>query len=479
MDLQIKLHPKGLLVCSVTEALERLGFFAVQSILILYLIQYLKLSDKQAYYLYTAISGLSYASPVIGGILADKILNFKKAVFLGLCLFVLGYFLLISHNTRLVFTAFALQIVGNGFVKGNITSLLGRQYKDNDIRRDSGFTLFYLGMNVGQILGPILSSVALKYYGFSAAFVVCSISSLTSLLIFYLGKGSFQDDIKTSNKESKAFSFLVFYALLVVVTIVIGALLIYPVIINFSIAIISLLSLLYLVYMAIMAENKTDMKKLFVIMILFIFSALFWALFMQTFTSLLLFANRNVDLSFFGILLPTPILISFQAVALVILAPFFSLLWLKLGNGKWQPSFGLKFSYGFLFLALAYMTIVLAIHFFSVNSRINVGWVLIAFALLAVAELFLSAIGLSAISRLAPKKHLGMIMGFWFLTISAGFELGNKLDVLAYVPHTITLASKMLLIYKGAFFDFMIIAAVLFIASFLIVPTLKKMSLED
>jgi POT family proton-dependent oligopeptide transporter len=212
------------------------------------------------------------------------------------------------------------------------------------------------------------------------------------------------------------------------------------------------------------------------IIMLFIFSALFWALFMQTFTSLLLFTKRNVDMFFFGMTFPAPTLVAFQGVFLVLLAPLFSILWLRLGNSRWQPSFGLKFSYGFLFLTLGYLTLVIATHYFSVDSRINASWILLTCLLLAIAELCLSAIGLSAISNLAPKKHLGMLMGFWFLTISVGIELANKLDVLAYVPANVIQISKTLAIYEKAFFDFMIISLAVFVVSFLLVPVIKKMS---
>jgi POT family proton-dependent oligopeptide transporter len=476
MDLRKIRHPKGLFICSVTEAWERLGFFAVQSILILYFVQFLKLDDKQAYYLYTAITGLLYASPVVGGYLADKILNFKRAVLLGLCLFAAGYFLLNTHSSRLIFIAFALQIAGNGFVKGNITSLLGQQYESNDIRRDSGFTLFYFAINIGQIIGPLLVAVALKLYGFSTAFTVSGISVVFSLIIFYWGKSYLLSDFEKKSKEHKTFPFFAFFIIAVAVIILLSLLLSYPALVNFLILIIALLSLIYLIYIAVSSESKTDRNKMLTIIMLFIFSALFWALFMQTFTSLLLFTKRNVDMFFFGMTFPAPTLVAFQGVFLVLLAPLFSILWLRLGNSRWQPSFGLKFSYGFLFLTLGYLTLVIATHYFSVDSRINASWILLTCLLLAIAELCLSAIGLSAISNLAPKKHLGMLMGFWFLTISVGIELANKLDVLAYVPANVIQISKTLAIYEKAFFDFMIISLAVFVVSFLLVPVIKKMS---
>lgn len=212
------------------------------------------------------------------------------------------------------------------------------------------------------------------------------------------------------------------------------------------------------------------------ILMIFIFSVLYWALFMQTFTSLLLFTKRNVDHYFLGIKMLPPLLVAIQGLAIVIIAPFLSKLWLKLGDSRWQPSHGLKLAYGFFFVLLAYLSVVIAIHFFSDAGKINMFWVILSFVLLAISELCFSAIGLSAISKLAPKKHLGLIMGLWFLTISAGLVLANHLADIASVNKNVTSATKTLSVYYSAFVDFSLMSLFVFVVCILLVPTLKKLS---
>lgn len=235
-------QPVGLYVCTATEVWERLGFFLVQSILVLFLLQHLKLSDSSSYALYTAITSLIYASPVIGGFVADKFLGFARSIKFGIILFIFGYLLLCFKQPFFIYLAFALQVVANGFVKGNITGLLGRQYQDKDIRRDSGFTFLYFGINVGQVLGPFLASFVFYDYGFAVTFSLSAISLIFCFLTFYVGKKYLKSESEINLPCCAGLGVVSIYCLAILLVFVIAFLLRYPLLINFSVVVFSLLS---------------------------------------------------------------------------------------------------------------------------------------------------------------------------------------------------------------------------------------------
>lgn len=476
MDETRKLkQPSGLYVCTITEIWERLGFFLVQSILVLFLLQYLGLSDASTYGLYTAITSLLYASPVVGGLIADKFLGFERSIILGIILYFFGYMLLLNQNHFVLYLAFSLQVAGNGFVKGNITGLLGRQYRDKDLRRDSGFTLLYFGINIGQVIGPFIASFVIYDYGFRAAFSVSAVSLLLCLLTFYIGRRYLLNG-KSPARQVGVLQQWVIYVLTVLVVLLLALLLSHPVIINGAIVIFSLFSFLYLLQLAFGLSEKQARNRMLAILIIFVFSVLYWGLFMQTFTSLLLFAKRNVSGTFFAMQVQPPLLVAIQGLAIVVIAPFLSRLWLRLGESRWQPSHGMKLAYGFLFVLLAYLCVAIAIQFFSHAAKINVAWVVAAFVLLAISELCFSAIGLSAVSKLAPQKSLGTIMGLWFLTISLGLVFANRLADMASVGKEWLSAAQTLPVYYSAFVNFSVISLVVFIICLLMVPRLKSLS---
>lgn len=474
-DLSNVKHPRGLYVCTGTEVWERLGFFLVQSILILYLVNSLKLSDSSAYSLFTAITGLLYASPVIGGLLADKWLGFERAITFGIVLYIVGYFLLLSSKQSVVYIAFSLQIMANGLVKGNITSLLGRQYQENDMRRDSGFTFLYFGINVGQIIGPLLASLLIYHYQYRMAFIVSGFSLILCLLTFRMGLKYLKQHSKPIVRNNRSKNNMV-YVLPLFIVVFLAFSLKYFVAINVVIVIFSLFSFLYLIYRAFEMNDKAARNRILAILVIFVFSVLYWGLFMQSFTSLLLFAERDATTLFLGMHVNSPFLISAQGVAIVVIAPFLSRLWLKLANSRYQPSHGMKLAYGFLFLTFAYALITLAIHFFSHSDKVNIAWVIATFTLLAISELCFSAIGLSAISKLSPANNLGLVMGLWFMTISAGLVFANMLARMAVLTTKVNASSETLPVYLSAFKNFAFISFVIFILSFLFVPVLKKLS---
>lgn len=477
MDNSLK-QPIGLYIFSLTELWERFGFYAIQVTLVLYLVHQLHFSDKHAYSVYTAFTSLLYAGPVLGGILADRFITLKQAILLGIVFFIVGYFMLMLHYKGAIYFAFSVLIGGNSYMKANITAILGTVYHENDIRRDSGFTIFYLIMNIGQVLGPICAAIAIKYYGYDSAFFISGVSLILCLFVFILGmrylekKGFINRHNITAKGSKKHLSITIVGS--AILLIVLAEILHKPYLIDGLILVFCVLAILYLIYSAIQISNREERFKLFSLIILFVFSAFYWGLWMQEFTSMTLFIDRDVNRYIFGWRMPTEMILAIEGLGIIIFGPLLAKLWMVLGDSKYQPSFPMKFAYGFLFTGFCFSLIVLAIKFDSGSNGISLWWIIISFIFLAIGELCLSAIGLSAVTVLSPKNMVSTMMGFWFLSISAGLVITDKLANLSASNVYKGVATPG--IYYHTFFECMILSFLFFIILVISSPFLKKIS---
>ena len=474
MGLNKGRQPEGLLICSVFELWERLGFYVVQSSLVIFLVNQLKFNDIKAYSLYAAFTGLLYAGPVLGGFLADNFLNLNRSIFLGIIFYIAGYLALSFHSGFVFYVAFGLLIAGNSFVKSNISTLVGALYQDNDLRRDAGFTLFYFGMNIGQVIGPLAAAFAIKYSGFSSAFLIAALSLVFSLISFAYGQRYFtpeklSEDVVSCSASKQQRNII--YACSVVVVFALAILLPYSHALNIGMIALSVLALVYLLYCGMKIPLAEDRFRLFSLIILFVFSAIYWGIWMQVFTSLTLFAERNVHRVFLGFKMPVEVLASIESVGIILFAPLLAKIWLSLGNSRWQPGFAMKFAYGFLFCAFAFALLVLALAF-SPSGAIALFWLVASMFLMAISELCLSAIGLSAVTVLSPKSMRSTMMGFWFVTIAAGLMIANKLaDMSVISKHAGAHASA--LAYTAAFTDYAVLSFVMFVVLLCLSPVIN------
>ena len=455
-------QPRALIVLFFTEMWERFSYYGMRALLVLYLIQQLfqnlETSKTVAYGIFAAYGSLVYASPFIGGLIADKFLGHRKAVIWGAIMMAIGHFLMAIENEMFLYLALSFLIVGNGFFKPNMPIILSGLYEENDPRRDGGFTIYYMSVNLGAFFSPILCGIVGETYGWHYGFTIAGIGMLAGLFIF-LKFGHIIDYHENINaetgeksleyrplggvpdKESLAQKFcglskeIWIYALCVISTFGIALLVQHYEIMSYVIFPLSLAILGFIFVIALRSE-KVERDRLFVILILLLFITLFWTFFEQAGSSLTLYASENVNRNFFGSVIPASLFQSVNPMFILIFASPLSILWMQLAQRKKEPSTPIKFAMGILLLSIGFLLLGLAPRFLSFetivenNTMLKIAAVPAIFLVLSymfqtLGELCLSPIGLSMVSRLAPPKIVGMVIGAWYLSSSLAFQVGG------------------------------------------------------
>jgi proton-dependent oligopeptide transporter, POT family len=396
-------HPKGLYVLFFTEMWERFSYYGMRGLLILYLTKAvieggLGFNDKSAGLIYGIYTGLVYLTPVIGGWIADRFIGQRKAILIGGLLMALGQFLLASQLNLFVFyLGLAGLIIGNGFFKPNISTLVGRLYKQGDSRRDSAFTIFYMGINLGAFLAPLIcgyfaedlfskkiiqpdGTIKIVEYAFQYGFLAAGIGMVLGQLIFnllapkYLGDIGCQPAHKLEGNtiENKPLS-------------------------------------------------KAEKDRVTVILVLACFMVFFWAGFEQAGSSMSLYTDRYINRVVGGWEIPTSWFQSVNPLFIVLLAPIFTFLWTRLGNRGKEPSVTVKMGLGMVLLGLGFLLMVGAVIQRGGDNapdiyKASLLWLLGAYLIHTMGELCLSPVGLSMVTKLAPVKLASLLMGVWFLS---------------------------------------------------------------
>ncbi len=472
-------QPKGLYLLFFTELWERFGFYMVQTILVLYLTKGLSYSDHSAYLLYGAFTSMLYLSPVVGGYVADRYIGFRQSIRLGAILFFLGYFLMSFPSESSLFFGLSLVIIGNGFFKPTVSGLVGALYTQDDPRRDGGFTLFYMGINIGSLIPPIFAGTLVAAYTWGSGFLVAALGMIISFITFASGQKSLSHHGEIPEKspllKSKPFRNLFYILLLIAICVSIGVLdliLLHPTQAN-VILVISSLATIVGILLTLFNQQPSQRKKMIACLILIILSVGFWAVYNQTFTSLMLFADRNMSKDLLGFQIDAEFTQFFNPFFIILLSPILSHLWVKLDQVNKNPSTPLKFALGILFMAVGFLSLAQGV-LFSGSGLASPWWLILSYFLQTCGELLISPIGLAMVTRLSPPHLVGMMMGVWFLTQSAAFAIGGGLATLSDVPKQITgLAS--LDIYSHAFFIYGSISLALAFIAFLLIPYLNRL----
>ncbi len=423
-------HPRGLLYLFFAELWERFSFYGMRALLVLYMTKQLLFSDKMSFGIYATYMSLVYVTPLIGGMLADAILGFRKAIILGGILMALGHFFLTFETPLFFYSSLALIIIGNGFFKPNISSFVGVLYEDNDTRRDSGFTIFYMGINIGGALAPLLCAWLAEVFGWHYGFILAGIGMLIGLLVFRKGlqKEVFQDHGLIPNKsryDEKKFGIKQGNL------IVIGAFLAVPIfalIIKFYqfehylISIVTFFLILYSINI-LKKVTKNERKKLLVAVYFTILYTLFSAIFEQAGSSLTLFADRAVNL----IRLNAAQTNSLNSGFIILLAIPFSLLWTYLSRKNRNPNSVIKFGAGLFFLGLGFVVFGMSAHQANEFAKTPMFYLILGTFVYTIGELCLSPIGLSKITELSPIKYSSFIMGVWFSANFFGHFFAGKI----------------------------------------------------
>ena len=477
----LKHHPRGLYTLCLTELWERFGFYMVQMLFVLFLTRSMHFPQKKADLLYGAFGGLLYVSPVIGGWLADHYLGFRRSVIFGAVFLCVGYALLMITNIHMFYFGLAILIVGNGLLKPCISSMVGSLYGDDEAQREGAFTLFYIGINIGGVIPPLIAGSVVKAWGWHYGFGLAAAGMVIALLTFIgtsrdiwrIGGLPDVSPLRISPRKAKQFYLKFALGLMIAIALFYGGVLRA----DDTDWVIVLAALVFVGYVlnCLRSEHALHRRRLLGALILIVVSVGFWMLYAQSFTSLLLFAQANTQLRMFGIPI-SPIFTQFYNSAVIILfGPLFNWLWQYLERRGVNPSIPLKFAYGMALMCLGFVLLVVATdNRFGVQGRVSDWWLMGSYVLQTFGELCLSPIGLAMITLLAPKHLVGLMMGMWFFTIAGATAISGMLAGVAAVPQgTSSLAS--LTIYHDAFAQWSWISAILVGLSFMIYPFVKRL----
>jgi POT family proton-dependent oligopeptide transporter len=437
-----KNHPKGLPVLFMSEMWERFCYYGMRTLLTLFLVKSLLKGDSEASLMYGAYTGLVYAAPVLGGRMADQFLGYRYAILMGAILMSIGEFTLLG-GTELFGFNMALRnhfiligmgaiIIGNGYFKANISTIVGKLYKEGDPRRDSGFTIFYIGINIGAGLATLIVAYVGETFGFEYGFGLAGIGILLGYFIFWSGRDLYQDAPGVDVPEAGRKKML--GPLNGVQTISIGSLLLIPVcyiLINkniikfetFEFPLMMVLLFILFLYVSVslirtgIKEGPIWRDRMIALIIFMVINIVFWACFEQAGTSLTLFADRNVDREILGWTMPASMTQFFNPAFIILFGSIFSVMWVKLDNIGKNPSIPMKFSLGILQLGLGFLVTIIGMQFVH-NYQVPLLTLVFLYMLHTTGELFLSPIGLSMVTKLAPTKIAATAMGGWFLSFS-------------------------------------------------------------
>jgi len=476
-------YPKQLWYLFLSEMWERFAFYGMRGMLTIFMVERLLLSEKDANLRYGAIQAFVYTMAFVGGLFADKILGFQKSIFWGGLLMIVGSFTLAYSPEHLYYIGISFTIVGTGFFKPNISTMVGNLYKKDDHRRDAGFGLFYSGINIGALLGGYLCIWAANHYSWNLAFSLAGIGMVIGLGIFIftrktigpIGISPLLNKVSVSKK--RAYEWMV-YA---------GSLLVIPFILllvsnsqyaDIFMYIVGPLALLYIIY-EMFKYNRVERDKLVAAIIFILFSVIFWAFFEQAGGSLSLFARYNVNHTLLGFQMdPNEINNAANSAFVIAFSPLVGLLWFWLSNRKIEPNTVIKFGLGFLFLALSFYVFYYTKFFIDSTGKASLDIFTLAYLVVTLGELCLSPIGLSLMTKLTPQKLHGMMMGMWFLASAYGQYAAGILGAGMTNPNEKATLGEKLISYTDGYKQLAIYGLIAGVVLIVISPLIRKLMHE-
>ena len=426
-------HPRGLFVLSFAELFERFSYYGMRSLLILYMVSQLKYADERAYGIYGIYAALVYASPLIGGYLADKAIGFRRAIIIGSLVIASGHLCMaLPFGQAFFYTGLGLIIAGTGLFKSNVSALVGMLYKKDDQRRDAGYTLFYLGINAGGFLAPLICGYIGTVYGWHYGFGLAGLGMIIGAMVLLLKSHHFShvEQVKTSGRNLSSITLL-------------GGLLAGPVFAGMVYAhetfanvlpVLGVVFLLYIVKIAL-SSSVQERKNIFALLMAIVLLLLSGALVEQTGMVLTLFIERNVDRELFGFMVPTTFFHSIDPLTVLLFGGGFSYLWLKLAAKGRDLAASYKYVLGFLFIGLSYFIIYLGCLSAQGGDGISPIWyVVFGMALLAMGDICIYPVTLSICSKLSPKGLEGVMMGGVMMGVSFSYLFASVLAKFASLP---------------------------------------------
>jgi POT family proton-dependent oligopeptide transporter len=388
-------HPRGLSTLFFTEMWERFSYYGMRAFLLYYMVAPatqggLGLADANAASIYGTYTGSAWAASILGGIVADRFLGQYRTVFIGGLIIAIGHFTLALHSLTFFYLGLAFIALGTGLLKPNVSTLVGSLYAPGDTRRDAGFSIFYMGINSGAFLGPIIAGYLAQRVDWHIGFASAGVGMTLGLIQYVLGRQRLRVAVERLANQSKA------TAAPATATATAGGFL---------------------------GFTGAEWMRIGAIVIFFLVASLFWGGYEQAGSTLALFADRYTRLDMFGLSFPSSWFQSVQAIWVIILAPVFAWIWMRLGPR--DPSISVKFAFGLAFMGLAFLFLMPAgaLAQSGPGLRVSPWWLIWAMMISEFGELCISPVGLSAVTKLAPVRILGVMMGVWFLSNA----LGNKI----------------------------------------------------
>ena len=442
-------HPRGLSTLFFTEMWERFSYYGMRALLTLYMTSKvinggLGFSEAYSGAIYATYVSSVWYLPLVGGWLADKVLGARRAVLIGGIIIACGHYSMAIDSLPTFYAALILIAMGTGLLKPNISAMVGQLYQSGDKRRDAGFSIFYMGINLGAFISPfvtgflaqsdtfkgVIERIGLNpakswHWGFAAA----GVGMTLGIIQYVLGGNRLKDVGKKPTREDAAQSSTRKLDLVTIALSIVGGLLGAGFGYRFDAGWVSVPFWTVVGYFVGYLGGTTrllkgeELRRVLVIFILVVFSVIFWMTYEQAGSSMTLFADRLTRNQVFGLAFPSSWWQSVPAIFVIILAPIFAFLWQKMGDR--QPSSPAKFAFGLFFAGIAFGVITLAASLTGAG-RVSPWWLLVVYFIQTVGEMCLSPVGLSTISKLSPVRMVGLMMGVWFLSISIGSYIAGR-----------------------------------------------------
>jgi len=496
-------HPRGLFVLFATEMWERFSYYGMRALLILYLTKHFLFGDKTAGLIFGSYASLVYAMPVLGGLIADRYLGFKKAIMFGAVLLCCGHFgmafegppasvvdgevVRASLHEQVFYLSLAFIVVGVGFLKASISSIVGQLYRQDDPRRDAGFTIFYMGINLGAFVATLLCAYLGETYGWRYGFGLAGIGMLIGLVTFIRG-GRYLTGIGEP-PVPEALTAKLFTGLSREGAIYLGGLasvlLVWQLIqrtgeLGLLLTGFGLVVVTWVIWFSLSQCTPAERNRMLVMLLLIVLSVFFWALFEQAGSSLTLFTDRNVAM---GDIFTAGMFQSLNPLFIIMFAPLFAWLWVKLSARNREPSTPMKFGLGIVQVGLGFAVLIVGAAFAGEDGKVAVVWLALMYLLHTTGELCLSPVGLSMVTKLSVARVGGMMMGVWFLSSSfAAYVAGMIAGAMAIGESgaDVAIGAESLAVYTSVFGKLAWLAVGLGVGLMVIAPWLAgKMKLED
>ncbi len=437
-------HPRGLATLFFTEMWERFTYYGMRAILVLFLVAPVAqggfgVDDRTGNAIYGLYISGTYLLSLLGGWIADRLTGAQRAVWWGGIFIVVGNALLAVGSAQLFFFGLVVIVFGVGLLKPNISAIVAQIYPEGGSRRDAGFSIFYMGINVGAFLGSTIVPILAAEYGWRMGFAAPAFGMLLGLVQFaltrrYLGyAGVAPGYIETDPAKTRNAWVAVIAVSGILLAVCVGAIL--GVVHIDAVGLLSgsfwcmvVFSIGYFIYLLFFAGLDTvERKRIYVMIALFIACAMFWAGFEQTGASLNLFADRYTDRNIFGWNMPAGVLQNVNPFFIIIFSPVLAALWVNLGRRNLDPSAPVKFALGLILMGVGFIVMYFAAQYVAAGQKVLPTWLILTYMFHTWGELCLSPVGLSSMSKLVPPRFVGQALGVWFLAIAIGNNLAGQI----------------------------------------------------